>query len=110
MHNCAGPGGRDGGVQLPLAQLSRGSPRDGAARHALSRGRRAAADAHVAGADPNPAEISAADPARLTAEPYTGGWLFEGVPAPETTLNLLQGAAARQWMEQEQHRINQRSQ
>jgi glycine cleavage system H lipoate-binding protein len=47
-----------------------------------------------------------ADPARLTAEPYTGGWLFEGVPTPETTLNLLQGAAARQWMEQEQHRIN----
>jgi hypothetical protein len=28
------------------------------------------------------------------------------VPAPETTLNLLQGAAARLWMEREQHRIN----
>ena len=25
-----------------------------------------------------------ADPARLTAEPYTGGWLFEGVPEPGT--------------------------
>jgi glycine cleavage system H lipoate-binding protein len=47
-----------------------------------------------------------ADPSRLTAEPYTAGWLFEGVPAPETSENLLQGAAARQWMEQEQHRIN----
>ena len=47
-----------------------------------------------------------ADPSRLTTEPYTGGWLFEGVPTPETTENLLQGAAARQWMEQEQHRIN----
>jgi glycine cleavage system H lipoate-binding protein len=48
-----------------------------------------------------------ADPARLTAEPYTGGWLFEGVPAPETSDNLIQGAAARQWMEREQQRINQ---
>jgi len=47
-----------------------------------------------------------ADPSRLTAEPYTGGWLFEGKPAPETTENLLQGVAARQWMEGEQHRIN----
>jgi glycine cleavage system H lipoate-binding protein len=47
-----------------------------------------------------------ADPARLTAEPYTGGWLFEGVPAPETSDNLLQGAAAHRWMEQEQRRIN----
>jgi glycine cleavage system H lipoate-binding protein len=47
-----------------------------------------------------------ADPSRLTAEPYTGGWLFEGEPTPETSGNLLQGAAARQWMEQEQHRIN----
>jgi len=47
-----------------------------------------------------------ADPSRLTAEPYTGGWLFEGVPAPETSDDLLQGAAARNWMETEQHRIN----
>ena len=47
-----------------------------------------------------------ADPSRLTAEPYTGGWLFEGIPSPETSLNLLRGAEARQWMEQEQHRIN----
>jgi glycine cleavage system H lipoate-binding protein len=47
-----------------------------------------------------------ADPARLIAQPYTGGWLFEGVPGPETSDNLLQGAAARHWMEQEQHHIN----
>ncbi len=47
-----------------------------------------------------------ADPSRLTAEPYTSGWLFEGKPAPETSANLLQGAAARHWMEQEQRRIN----
>ncbi len=25
------------------------------------------------------------DPSRLTSDPYTGGWLFEGVPTPETT-------------------------
>ena len=47
-----------------------------------------------------------ADPSRLTSEPYTGGWLFEGVAAPETALNLFQGAAARHWMEREQLRIN----
>jgi glycine cleavage system H lipoate-binding protein len=47
-----------------------------------------------------------ADPSRLTAKPYTSGWLFEGVPAPDTTQNLLQGAEARAWMEQDQQRIN----
>lgn len=47
-----------------------------------------------------------ADPSRLTAEPYTTGWLFEGVPTEETTENLLRGAAARQWISREQHRIN----
>ena len=47
-----------------------------------------------------------ADPSRLIAEPYTGGWLFEGVPAPDTTADLLQGAAARDWMEREQRRIS----
>ncbi len=46
-----------------------------------------------------------ADPSRLTAEPYTGGWLFEGVPSPETTENLLSAVEARQWMEREQVRI-----
>jgi glycine cleavage system H lipoate-binding protein len=47
-----------------------------------------------------------ADPSRLTSEPYTGGWLFEGVPLPETTEGLLSGEKARGWMESEQQRIN----
>jgi len=47
-----------------------------------------------------------ADPSRLTAEPYTGGWLFEGVPQPGTQDNLLAAAGARAWMEREQRRIN----
>jgi len=47
-----------------------------------------------------------ADPSRLTSQPYTGGWLFEGVPEPGASDNLLQGAGARTWMEQEQRRIN----
>jgi len=47
-----------------------------------------------------------ADPARLASEPYTGGWLFEGVPTAETTRGLMGGNEAREWMEQEQRRIN----
>jgi glycine cleavage system H lipoate-binding protein len=47
-----------------------------------------------------------ADPSRLISQPYTGGWLFEGVPEPGALDNLLQGAGARAWMEREQHRIN----
>ena len=47
-----------------------------------------------------------ADPSRITAQPYTGGWLFEGVPAEDTAANLLQGADARRWMEREQRRMN----
>lgn len=47
-----------------------------------------------------------ADPARLASEPYTGGWLFEGTPLPETTHDLVEGPAARGWMEREQHRMN----
>jgi glycine cleavage system H lipoate-binding protein len=47
-----------------------------------------------------------ADPSRLTAEPYGGGWLFEGAPLEETTKDLLQGAEAREWMEREERRIN----
>src|ERR1017187_747152 len=47
-----------------------------------------------------------ADPSKITAEPYTSGWLFEGVPAPETTDNLIRGAEARLWMEEEQRRMN----
>jgi glycine cleavage system H lipoate-binding protein len=48
-----------------------------------------------------------ADPGRLTAEPYTAGWLFEGTPQDGTTRGLLQGEEARHWMEAEQRRINQ---
>ncbi len=47
-----------------------------------------------------------ADPSRITAEPYTGGWLFEGVPEPETGKDLIGGAAARCWIEEEQGRMN----
>jgi glycine cleavage system H lipoate-binding protein len=47
-----------------------------------------------------------ADPARLTAEPYTAGWLFEGTPREDTTRNLLQGESARSWMESETRHIN----
>jgi glycine cleavage system H lipoate-binding protein len=47
-----------------------------------------------------------ANPARLTAEPYTGGWLFEGVPEPDTSCHLVPGDGAHAWMEQEQHRMN----
>ena len=47
-----------------------------------------------------------ADPGRLTADPYTGGWLFEGVPQTDTMQNLLEGEPARRWMEREHHRIN----
>src|SRR4029079_1390947 len=47
-----------------------------------------------------------ADPSRITSEPYTGGWLFEGVPAEGTTESLLAGAAAREWREDETRRMN----
>ncbi|HMC61193.1 MAG TPA: hypothetical protein VKJ01_18525 [Candidatus Solibacter sp.] len=47
-----------------------------------------------------------ADPSRLSSEPYTGGWLFEGVPSPETTAGLLSGSQAREWMQDEQRRAN----
>jgi len=47
-----------------------------------------------------------ADPARLAAEPYTGGWMFEGTPLPDTTNGLVNGPTARDWMEREQHRMN----
>jgi glycine cleavage system H lipoate-binding protein len=48
-----------------------------------------------------------ADPGRLASDPYTAGWLFEGSPLEETTRGLMQGAVAREWMQQEQRRINQ---
>jgi glycine cleavage system H lipoate-binding protein len=48
-----------------------------------------------------------ANPDRLTTEPYTRGWLFEGRPQIGTDYELMNGAAARVWMEQEQSKINQ---
>ncbi len=47
-----------------------------------------------------------AEPGRVTAEPYTAGWLFEGMAEPGTTDNLMEGEAARLWMEEEQLRMN----
>lgn len=82
------------------------------------RGRhRPAAVLTVAGTDlevvfPNPFVLTRcnlylrADPTRVTSEPYTGGWLFEGTPLPETTQNLFRAPEAQGWMEQEQRRIN----
>lgn len=47
-----------------------------------------------------------ADPSKLTTEPYTGGWLFEGTLAPETRASMLEGQPARAWMQAEQRRMN----
>jgi glycine cleavage system H lipoate-binding protein len=47
-----------------------------------------------------------ANPSRITAEPYTGGWLFEGTPEEGITAHLRSGAAAREWMQGEQRRLN----
>jgi glycine cleavage system H lipoate-binding protein len=61
---------------------------------------------------PNPFEVTAcnlylrADPARIAVEPYTGGWLFEGKAETGITANLLSGAAAHEWMLEEQRRLN----
>jgi glycine cleavage system H lipoate-binding protein len=61
---------------------------------------------------PNPLMLTAcnlylrADPARLAADPYSAGWLFEGRLVPESTANLIEGEAAHRWMDREQHRMN----
>jgi glycine cleavage system H lipoate-binding protein len=47
-----------------------------------------------------------ANPSRLGTSPYTSGWLFEGVAEPETAQSLVEGEAARAWMEQEERRMN----
>lgn len=47
-----------------------------------------------------------ANPSRIVSEPYTAGWLFEGTPLPETQRDLASGDQAREWMDAEQHRIN----
>jgi glycine cleavage system H lipoate-binding protein len=47
-----------------------------------------------------------ADPGRLTSEPYTGGWLFEGVPDAGTLQSLARGEQAQEWMDGEVRRIS----
>ena len=47
-----------------------------------------------------------AEPERVTAEPYTSGWLFEGEVLPETAAGLMEGTAAREWMRGEHGRLN----
>lgn len=79
--------------------------------------RRPAAVLTVAGTDleivfPNPFLITRcnlylrADPSPISTEPYTGGWLFEGVPDAETTDGLYRGPEACEWMEEEQRRMS----
>lgn len=78
---------------------------------------RPAAILTAAGADleivfPNPLQITGcnlylrADPARLSAEPYTGGWLFEGQALLETANGLMDSAAAQAWLQQDERRLN----
>ena len=79
--------------------------------------RRPAAVLTAAGVDvevvfPNALELTGcnlylrSDPARLTAEPYSAGWLFEGRALRETADNLIEGEAAREWMAEEERRMN----
>ncbi len=79
---------------------------------------RPAAVLRVGGADfevtfPNVFQVTAcnlylrANPARISREPYTGGWLFEGIPEAGTVDNLRHGSEAAAWMQDEQRRLNQ---
>jgi glycine cleavage system H lipoate-binding protein len=47
-----------------------------------------------------------ANPGRLTSEPYTGGWLFEGVPDAGALDGLMRGEQAQHWMEGEVRGMN----
>jgi glycine cleavage system H lipoate-binding protein len=47
-----------------------------------------------------------ANPGRLASDPYAAGWLFEGTAVDGTIDNMMQGAAAREWMERDLRRIN----
>jgi glycine cleavage system H protein len=47
-----------------------------------------------------------ADPKRLTSDPYSGGWLFEGVPDTGTLESLVRGEQALEWMDGEVKRIS----
>jgi glycine cleavage system H lipoate-binding protein len=48
-----------------------------------------------------------ANPQRLTGDPYTRGWLFEGLPDDGFADSLLRGDAAQSWMDSEVSAINQ---
>jgi len=61
---------------------------------------------------PNPVMIQRvnsrvrSDPARLTADPYGAGWLFEGYEVPERTLaGLVAGKQAEAWQAEERARL-----
>jgi hypothetical protein len=46
------------------------------------------------------------DPARLTADPYGAGWLFEGWEVPgRTRAGLVSGPQAEAWQAQERERL-----
>jgi glycine cleavage system H lipoate-binding protein len=45
-----------------------------------------------------------ADPSRLTAAPYTQGWLFRGDTPPDRLPGLISGEEANRWMGREVHR------
>jgi glycine cleavage system H lipoate-binding protein len=47
-----------------------------------------------------------ANPERLSAEPYTGGWLFEGIPDAGALERLARGDQAAAWMDDEVKRMN----
>jgi glycine cleavage system H lipoate-binding protein len=47
-----------------------------------------------------------ADPSRLATDPYTAGWLFEGTPLDDTSVGLVDGETACDWMHGEQRRMN----
>jgi len=61
---------------------------------------------------PNPVMIQRvnsrlrSDPARVTADPYGGGWLFEGYEVPERTrTGLVSGKQAEAWQAEERTRL-----
>jgi glycine cleavage system H lipoate-binding protein len=63
---------------------------------------------------PNPLTIQqvnhrvSSDPARLTAYPYGGGWLFEGIEVPGVTRSgLVSGTEAASWQKLERERLAQ---
>jgi glycine cleavage system H lipoate-binding protein len=47
-----------------------------------------------------------ANPGRLTSEPYTGGWLFEGVADAGSLETLARGERAQHWMDEEVRHIH----